>query len=128
MDAGLTLVRANHVFLLEPSIDPAIEQQAISRVHRIGQQRDVHIVRLIVGGTIEEQVLHLQKKRQDLFSEEKQDHSMNHPHSSSGGEEEDNLLGQGDEEAATTLAGNVSSETLRQHEIDSLLNAVLRRD
>jgi len=123
---GLTLVRANHVFLLEPSIDPAIEQQAISRVHRIGQQRDVHIVRLIVGGTIEEQVLHLQKKRQDLFSEEQQDHSMNDTHSSSAGEEEDNLLGQGDEEAATTLAGNVSSETLRQHEIDSLLNAVLR--
>lgn len=112
---------------MEPSIDPAIEQQAISRVHRIGQQRDVHIVRLIVGGTIEEQVLHLQKQRQDLFSDEQQDNLISNAHATSGGEEEDNLLGQGDEEAATTLAGNVSSETLRQHEIDSLLNAVLRR-
>lgn len=37
--AGLTLVRANHVFLLEPALEPAIEQQAIARVHRIGQQR-----------------------------------------------------------------------------------------
>ena len=37
--AGLTLVRANHVFLLEPALDPAIEQQAVARVHRIGQNR-----------------------------------------------------------------------------------------
>ena len=35
--AGLTLVRASRVFLLEPAMDPAIEQQAVSRVHRIGQ-------------------------------------------------------------------------------------------
>jgi E3 ubiquitin-protein ligase SHPRH len=36
---GLTLVRACHVFLLEPALEPAIEQQAVARVHRIGQQR-----------------------------------------------------------------------------------------
>lgn len=36
---GLTLVRASHVFLLEPALEPAIEQQAVARVHRIGQQR-----------------------------------------------------------------------------------------
>ena len=39
--AGLTLVRANHVYLLDPAMDPAIEQQAVARVHRIGQQRCV---------------------------------------------------------------------------------------
>lgn len=37
--AGLTLVAANNVFLLEPSLDPAVEQQAVGRVHRIGQVR-----------------------------------------------------------------------------------------
>lgn len=48
--AGLTLVRANHVFLLEPALDPSIEQQAVARVHRIGQQRCVAQGRLGVGG------------------------------------------------------------------------------
>jgi SNF2 family DNA or RNA helicase len=41
------------VFLLEPALDPAIEQQAIARVHRIGQQRPVHIVRLLIKDTVE---------------------------------------------------------------------------
>lgn len=54
--SGLTLTSANRVFLLEPSLDPAIEQQAVARVHRIGQEREVIITRLLVQGTIEEQV------------------------------------------------------------------------
>ncbi|GFR52459.1 hypothetical protein Agub_g15034 [Astrephomene gubernaculifera] len=55
--AGLTLVRANHVFLLEPSLDPAIEQQAVARVHRIGQERPVRVTRLLVEGSVEEKVM-----------------------------------------------------------------------
>ncbi|KAF5839332.1 P-loop containing nucleoside triphosphate hydrolase protein [Dunaliella salina] len=39
--AGLTLCRANHVFMIDVSLDPAIEQQAVARVHRIGQQQPV---------------------------------------------------------------------------------------
>lgn len=46
--AGLTLTRANHVFLLEPGLDPAVEQQAVARVHRYGQTRPVKIVRLLL--------------------------------------------------------------------------------
>lgn len=46
--AGLTLTRANHVFLLEPGLDPAVEQQAVARVHRYGQSRPVKIVRLLL--------------------------------------------------------------------------------
>lgn len=44
---------ASKVFLLEPSVDPAIEQQAIGRVHRIGQQRPVSVYRLVTGDTVE---------------------------------------------------------------------------
>ena len=55
--AGLTLVQASNVFLLEPTIDPAVEQQAVARVHRIGQTRPVVCTRLLVRQTVEEAVL-----------------------------------------------------------------------
>ena len=44
---------ANHVFLLEPSMDPAILQQAVGRAHRMGQTRPVHVTRLIMHSTVE---------------------------------------------------------------------------
>lgn len=44
---------ANHVFLLEPSMDPAILQQAVGRAHRMGQTRTVHVTRLIMHSTVE---------------------------------------------------------------------------
>ncbi|PNH12465.1 Transcription termination factor 2 [Tetrabaena socialis] len=62
-------VRANHVFLLEPSTDPAIEQQAVARVHRIGQTRDVWVTRLIVDNTVETRILRMLKEKQQLFME-----------------------------------------------------------
>jgi SNF2 family DNA or RNA helicase len=54
--AGLTLTAASRVFLLEPSLDPAVEQQAVARVHRIGQKAEVLITRLLVADTVEEEV------------------------------------------------------------------------
>ena len=47
------LLAASEVWLLEPSVDPAVEQQAIARVHRIGQVRPVVAHRLLMDGTIE---------------------------------------------------------------------------
>ena len=44
---------ASHVWLLEPSVDPAVEQQAIARVHRIGQTRPVVAHRLLMDGSVE---------------------------------------------------------------------------
>lgn len=49
---GLNLVAANKVFLMDPWWNPAVEEQAIERVHRIGQKREVQIVRFIIDRTI----------------------------------------------------------------------------
>lgn len=63
---GLNLVAASQVFMLDPWWNPAIEEQAMDRVHRLGQTRDVEIVRLIVRDSIEERILNLQEKKRNL--------------------------------------------------------------
>ncbi|KAG1672797.1 hypothetical protein FOA52_002785 [Chlamydomonas sp. UWO 241] len=72
--AGLTLVRASHVFLLEPAMDPAIEQQAVARVHRIGQTRETVVTRLLVDGTVEMEVLRVLQRKQQLFVDQLHQH------------------------------------------------------
>lgn len=137
---GLTLVRANHVFLLEPSVDPSIEQQAISRVHRIGQQRAVNIYRPCIKDTIEEKVLNLQKRRQDLLAGDHDADDTNeiatdgdgdegHPAASDefdDDEEEDNLLGHADGNTATTLAKPATGEVVTDLENTEMVNALLK--
>jgi hypothetical protein len=54
--SGLTLVAATHVFLVEPLLNPAMEQQAIHRVHRIGQTKPTTVHRYLIADTIEQQV------------------------------------------------------------------------
>ena len=50
----LNLTAANHVFLMEPQWNPMVEDQALDRVHRIGQEKEVTTVRYIVNNTLEE--------------------------------------------------------------------------
>ncbi|MBP1325387.1 superfamily II DNA or RNA helicase [Leucobacter exalbidus] len=64
---GLNLTEADTVFLLDPWWNPASEAQAIDRTHRIGQQKPVHVLRMIALGTIEEKVLELQRRKRALF-------------------------------------------------------------
>ena len=63
---GLNLTAADHVFLLDPWWNPAVEDQAADRAHRIGQQRPVFIHRLIAEATVEERILRLQQQKRDL--------------------------------------------------------------
>lgn len=63
---GLNLTAADHVFLLDPWWNPAAEDQAADRAHRIGQSRAVTVYRLIAKDTIEEGILELQKKKRAL--------------------------------------------------------------
>ncbi|KAL0428452.1 UNVERIFIED_CONTAM: chromatin subfamily A member 3-like 1 [Sesamum latifolium] len=64
--AGINLTAASTVYLLEPWWNPAVEEQAMDRVHRIGQKEDVRIVRLIARNTIEERILQLQENKRVL--------------------------------------------------------------
>ncbi|MEZ4449111.1 MAG: DEAD/DEAH box helicase [Nannocystaceae bacterium] len=57
---GLTLTAADHVFLVDPWWNPAVEDQAADRAHRIGQERPVMIHRLVAEDTVEERILALQ--------------------------------------------------------------------
>ena len=61
--AGLTLTVASTVVLLDPVLDTAIEDQAIARVHRIGQSVPVQAIRLCQGDTVDETIVALQEAR-----------------------------------------------------------------
>jgi superfamily II DNA or RNA helicase len=63
---GLNLTAADHVFLLDPWWNPAVEEQAADRTHRIGQDRPVMVYRLVASDTVEERILALQEKKRDL--------------------------------------------------------------
>jgi superfamily II DNA or RNA helicase len=65
---GLTLTEADYVFVLDPWWNPAAEEQAIDRVHRIGQDRTVFVYRFVSAETIEEKVVALQEHKRDLFT------------------------------------------------------------
>jgi len=64
--SGLTLTEADTVIHYDPWWNPAVEEQAAARVHRIGQTVPVHIHRLVTAGSIEEKILELQESKREL--------------------------------------------------------------
>lgn len=63
---GINLTAANHVIILDPWWNPAIENQAMDRAYRIGQKRCVSVIRLISKNTIEEKIIRMHEKKQHL--------------------------------------------------------------
>ncbi len=63
---GLNLTEADYVFIIDPWWNPAAENQAIARAHRIGQDKQVFVYRFITEATIEEKILQLQEEKQRL--------------------------------------------------------------
>ncbi len=63
---GLTLTKADTVIHYDPWWNPAVENQATDRAHRIGQDKTVFVYKLIASGTVEEKMVELQGKKQAL--------------------------------------------------------------
>ncbi|MDR6545786.1 SNF2 family DNA or RNA helicase [Chryseobacterium rhizosphaerae] len=63
---GLNLTQADYIYLVDPWWNPAAENQAIDRSYRIGQTKNVIAVRMICSNTVEEKILSLQKKKNQL--------------------------------------------------------------
>ena len=64
---GLNLTRADTVIHYDPWWNPAVEDQATDRSHRIGQENPVFVYKLITAGTVEEAILGMQAKKRQLF-------------------------------------------------------------
>ncbi|MNN40155.1 ATP-dependent helicase HepA [compost metagenome] len=66
---GLNLTGADTVILYDLWWNPAVEQQAAGRAHRIGQKKVVQVIRLIAQGTVEDKMYELQQKKKNLIDE-----------------------------------------------------------
>ena len=66
---GLNLTEADYVYLVDPWWNPAVENQAIDRTHRIGQHKNVVAVRMICPDTVEEKIMEMQETKQQLVKD-----------------------------------------------------------
>lgn len=66
---GLNLTEADYVYMIDPWWNPAVENQAVDRVYRIGQKKNVVAVRLICPDTIEDKIMQLQQNKQRLVED-----------------------------------------------------------
>jgi SNF2 family DNA or RNA helicase len=66
---GLNLTAADYVYVVDPWWNPAVEDQAIDRTHRIGQTKKVFSYKMICKNTVEEKILQLQEKKKSLAKE-----------------------------------------------------------
>ena len=65
---GLNLTAANHLLLLDPAWNPAIEWQCFDRIHRLGQTKQVFIYKFITKDSIEERMIQIQNDKKNLIS------------------------------------------------------------
>ena len=63
---GINLTAADYVYIVDPWWNPAVEQQAIDRTHRIGQDKTIFAYRMICKETVEEKIIQLQVRKREL--------------------------------------------------------------
>ena len=65
---GINLTAADNVIIYDPWWNPATENQAVDRIHRIGQDKKVFVYRLLLKNSVEEKILQLQDKKRKMFN------------------------------------------------------------
>jgi SNF2 family DNA or RNA helicase len=65
---GITLHAADYLFLMDPWWNPAVEDQAIDRVHRIGQKKTVFVYRIVSEGSVESRIQALKAQKKEIFA------------------------------------------------------------
>ncbi|KAF3359610.1 CWF complex protein sap61 [Verticillium dahliae VDG1] len=66
-NAGLNLVQASRVIILDPFWNPFVEMQAVDRVHRIGQQNEVKVYRILVKDSVEDRIMEIQTRKREAI-------------------------------------------------------------
>jgi superfamily II DNA or RNA helicase len=109
---GINLTQANRVFLMEPSFNPALEAQAIGRVHRLGQKRNVEIVRFVMKDSVESRILKMLEKK--------------HGGSTSSDNNDDEEDGDKKKPAVATVVGSIHTDrtTVLGEEFDILFGTL----
>lgn len=67
-NTGLTLTCASHVIIMDPFWNPFVEDQAMDRAHRIGQERQVYVHRILISGTVESRIMELQDSKKEMVN------------------------------------------------------------
>lgn len=84
---GINLTQANKVYIMEPSFNPALERQAIGRVHRLGQKRNTEVTRLVMKDSVEIRLLKILEKRYSNGSTAKENQKDRKPSAMPGTEQ-----------------------------------------
>ncbi|WLF80239.1 hypothetical protein PVL30_004015 [Lodderomyces elongisporus] len=75
-NVGLTLTCANHVIIMDPFWNPFVEEQAMDRAHRIGQEKEVHVHRVLITNTVESRIMELQERKKELIGDALNENEM----------------------------------------------------
>lgn len=75
-NVGLTLTCASHVIIMDPFWNPYVEEQAMDRAYRIGQQREVFVHRILIEGTVESRIMELQEMKKEMVESALDENSM----------------------------------------------------
>ncbi|KAJ3119301.1 hypothetical protein HK098_005603 [Nowakowskiella sp. JEL0407] len=108
---GLNLTEASRVYIMEPYWNPAIEQQAIDRIHRLGQKKQVYCIRYLINNSVEDRLVEMQKRKMELVRM-----TFNEEETNSGEEDVGAVQSGGSKGKKRIVVGNSEQERIQQQQ------------